>query len=51
MGMALWDIHDDFGIKSIEEPHYLHDFIQENIPRKYDAKLKSLLKKMLNSDP
>lgn len=46
-GSALWDLEFDMGIKSIEDPTYIHEYIQNNIPQKYDPKIKALLKKML----
>lgn len=51
MGSALWDLHEDFAIKTIEEPHFINDYIAQNLPEKYDPKLKSMLKKLMNPDP
>lgn len=51
LGAALWDMDVDLGIKSIEEPHYLAEFISREVPQKYNPHLKNLLKKMLNPDP
>ena len=51
MGTALWDLDVDFGIKAIEEPLFIQDYIQKHIPSKYDNQIKSLLKKLLNADP
>eukprot|EP00347_Sterkiella_histriomuscorum_P013901 403362923 len=51
VGCPVWDLGFDFGIKAIESPHFIFDYISENIPSKYDQKLKQILKKMLIIDP
>ena len=51
MGIAVWDLGVDFGIKAIEEPHFLVEYINENVPEKYSPELKQLVKKMLVKDP
>ena len=51
MGTPLWELDIDFGIRSIEDPNFISDFICTRIPPKYDKDLKSLLKKMLNPQP
>jgi hypothetical protein len=47
MGTALWDLDFDMAIKCIEEPSFIYDYMQNNVPRKFDNQIKSLLKKML----
>ena len=51
MGVALWDLGFEFGIKAIEEPHFIVQYINENVPEKYNPKIKQVLKKMLNPEP
>mmetsp|Transcript_2595 Transcript_2595/g.1836 ORF Transcript_2595/g.1836 Transcript_2595/m.1836 type:complete len:121 (+) Transcript_2595:53-415(+) len=51
LGTPLWELDFDLGIKAIEDPHFLREFLNEKIPEKYDRKLVSILKKMLNPDP
>jgi hypothetical protein len=31
-GCPVWDLGFDFGVKSIESPHFIIDFINDNIP-------------------
>lgn len=51
IGCPVWDSGVDFGIKAIEEPHYINEYITDNVPDKFNAKLRSMLKKMLVPDP
>jgi serine/threonine protein kinase len=51
LGTALWDLDFDLGIKAIEDPHYIYEFINKELPQKYSSHLKSIVKKMLNPDP
>lgn len=51
LGTPLWELEFDLGIKAIEDPNYIRDYIVQNVPKKYDKKLVSILKKMLHSDP
>lgn len=50
MGTPLWELDFDLGIKAIEEPNYINEFIMRSVPSKYDRKILSLVKKMLNPD-
>lgn len=40
VGCPVWDLGFDFGIKAIEEPHFIYDYINDNVPAKFNAKLK-----------
>lgn len=51
LGTVLWDLDFDLGIKAIEEPSFITEYIDKNVPEKYDPHLKQLLKKMLHPDP
>ena len=50
VGCPVWDLGVDFGIKAIEEPHYINEYIQDNVPEKYNNKLRNLLKRMLTAE-
>jgi serine/threonine protein kinase len=47
----LWELEVDLGIKAIEDPAYISEFIQSKVPAKYDVKIKRILKKMMEPDP
>lgn len=54
MGTALWDISEEFGIKSLEDQNYTRDYIMSQyntLKKRYDPKVISLAKKMLHPDP
>ena len=51
MGVALWDLGFEFGIKAIEEPHFIVQYINDKVPEKFNPKIKQILKKMLNPEP
>ena len=40
IGSPVWDLGFDFGVKSLEEPFFINEYINDNIPDKYDIKLK-----------
>jgi serine/threonine protein kinase len=40
VGCAVWDLGVDFGIKALEEPHYICEYINDQVPEKYNPKLK-----------
>lgn len=51
-GQALWDMEDELGVKSLEDPSYTRDFItSDSRIAKYDPKLRSIAKKLLHPDP
>ena len=52
MGRALWDLPEDLGTKSLEDQNFTLNLISyEPQLEKYDAKLRSLSKKLLHPDP
>jgi len=51
IGTPVWELDFDLGIKSIENPNYIAEFINKNVPDKYDSRLKNLLKRLLSTDP
>ena len=55
IGKALWDLHNDLGAQSLENPHFTRDLVNRTFshdsPNRYDPKLVSLLKKLLHPDP
>ena len=54
MGTALWDLEEDLGTKSLEDQNFTRDFISSNnedLSKKYDLKLLSIVKKLLHPDP
>lgn len=51
VGKALWDLEFDAGIKSIEDPKFIHRFIEENVDSKFNPKLKTICKRLLSFDP
>jgi NIMA (never in mitosis gene a)-related kinase len=54
LAMPIWDIDfrgSQLGIRCIEDANYAKDFVMHNVSDKYDPALRSLLKKMLASDP
>lgn len=50
LGTPLWELDFDLGIKAIEEPTYINEFIKRTVPSKYNKNILSLVKKMLNPD-
>lgn len=36
LGIPLWELDFDLGIKGIEEPNYINEYLNNNIPAKYD---------------
>jgi len=50
-GKALWDLEFDAGIKTIEDPHFMHRYIDDKIDAKFNSKLKNICKRLLSADP
>lgn len=51
IGTPVWELDFDLGIKSIENPNFIVEYINKNVPDKYDSRLKNLLKRLLSTDP